>query len=304
MRGNAYLGDTAMNDPMNTFMNSRVKPYGYFLVLAIGCWTSCKKHDSVSRTVLPPKDQKEYLAKIVSTTQQDSVVYLYTDTVLRGFAAEYQFNGTPVISAYFPAYSDGLLTALGLGLDTSGNNVAPAYIFSSDANNRVVLVVNNGGNLAYYDSLGYNNAGQISVVYHNQGTPQGSHSLTSVSTLSWDAYGDVTQLLTGDSLNNIASSYSYKGTYNYDNNPNPLVQIKANFLTSVVQENYFQYLSAHNITGALIIHQDINSLQQVTETATYVYSYDTAGNPTSMTYSDTENGVTSTSNQLFTYVLK
>lgn len=289
---------------MNTSMNHRMKSYGFLLALALGCWTSCKKHDAVSKTTTPPKEQKEYLAKIVFTTQQDSVLYLYTDTVLRGFAAEYQFNGTPVISAYYPQYTSGLLNALNLGLDTSGTNTAPVYNFVNDANSRVIMVVYNGGAQAYYDSLVYNNNGQISIVYHNQGAPQGFHSLTSVSTLTWDAFGDVTQLLTGDSLNNIAATYSYKGTYNYDNNPNPLVQIKANFITSAVQENYFQYLSAHNITGALIIHQDITSLQQVTETATYTYTYDTAGNPTAMTYSDTESGLTSTSNQVFTYVLK
>ncbi|GEM_PF-6786264 len=277
-----------------------------YVLLATGIfWAACKKNDNPSKQLTNPPPQHEYLTKIDFTTIQDSALFLYQqDTVLRAFVEEYSNNGAPVIEALYPVISGGLMTAITVGTDTSEANVAVLFSFTFNGNNQVLTSVYHDPVSPYYDSLLYNSSGQLTYVYHFAGVPGSGAGYTAVDSLTWDANGDVVGLITGDSLHNIASTFSYSAVFTYDNEVNPVLRTGGSWVVSFDSENYYQYISTHNITGATINHLDVNDLTSIMEYQTYTYTYDTAGNPLTLVYTDSENGVTATENEAFYYVLK
>jgi len=251
------------------------------LLLAV----SCKKNDTHTTAGNPGGstvvDSTEYLLKTVESTHADSMVFLYdTGKVFRGMAWEYDYNGVPTIESYFLENTGGILQSINQGTDTTGAGASILYGFEYAGNGQ--LNVSNYyqyGSPYSYDSLAYDASGHISVVYSYSGNQTSTHVLNSVSVLTWDTSGDMVQLLTGDSLAGLATNYALKAVCTYDTKINPYLTINAAFLLTVESGYDWFLLSKHNVTSIAVTSVDPGSLTTSTLTDTYVYTYDTYGNP-------------------------
>jgi YD repeat-containing protein len=271
--------------------------------LAVFTWVSCSKHDSGPGTSKTGSgDTTELLVKVSSPEMADSTLFLYTqDSVLRGFAHEYNYIGTPKIDGYFPVYANGHFAALNKGTDTLGASATMLFNFLLDGSSRVQLSADVATD-AYYDSLGYNAAGQLAYVYEYSGTPAGVRYISSVSELTWDANGNVTQFNTADNLTDLqAANYTFTATMTYDGHVNPYRKTQAALLMALVEDaDYYAFLSAQNVATAQIAQYDAGSTAAESDANTY--TYDAAGNPLSVTHAVTIKGSTVTTHQYFTYI--
>jgi hypothetical protein len=271
-------------------------------------WSSCKKHDSTPKTNPGGGNTtgtSEFLVKVSSPEMADSTLFLYTDTTLRGFAQAFNYVGTPMIEGYFPVYVNGHVSALNLGSDTIGSSAAMLFNFLLYPNYQIEIASDQAGNNAYYDSLAYDGSGRLAYIYEYSGSPSGSRALSSVSQLTWDANNDVTQFLTADSLSALPGNFTFSATMTYDTQTNPYPKTQAAMLLALTQdEDYYLYLSAHNVLTAQLIEQEPGAGNSATEADTYTYTYDTAGNPVTSSKAATVKGVTVTTTQAFTYSAK
>lgn len=266
-------------------------------------WSSCKKHDSTpSAPTGGGTTTDEFLVKVSSAEMADSTLFFYNDTTLRGFAQEFNYVGTPMIEGYFPVYVNGHVSALNLGSDTIGASAAMLFNFLLYPNYQIQIASNQTGNNTYYDSLGYDGSGRLAYIYEYAGSPSGSHALSSVSQLTWDANNDVTQFLTADNLSDLPANYTYSVTLTYTTQVNPYPKTQAALLLALTQDDdYYGYLSAHNVATAQIIQQDPGGGNTASESDVYTYTFDTAGNPATLSKAATVKGVTVTTTQVFTY---
>ena len=271
-------------------------------------WSSCKKHDATPNPNPGGGNNtggSEFLVKVSSAEMADSTLFLYNDTTLRGFAQEFNYVGTPMIEGYFPVYVNGHVSALNLGSDTVGASAAMLFNFLLYTNFQIEIASNQTGNNTYYDSLGYDGSGRLAYVYEFAGDPGGSHALSSVSQLTWDANNNVTQFLTADNVSDLSANYTYSATLTYTTQVNPYPKTQAALLLALSQdEDYYLYLSAHNVASAQIVEQDPGGGTTASESDTYTYTFDAAGNPATVSRAATVKGVTVTTTQVFTYSLK
>ncbi|TDX01804.1 hypothetical protein [Dinghuibacter silviterrae] len=280
-----------------------MKPRTLVCVLGAFLWVACSKHDSGSGNKGTSTTHKDtLLVKVSSPDMADSTLFLYThDTVLRGFAQEYNDVGTAKIDGYFPVYTGGHPVALDKGTDTLGTTTSLLFNFMLDTSGRIQVAAYVAGSNPYYDSLVYNSAGQVTFVYEYSGPPAGARYLSSVSQLVWDASGDVTQFFTSDNLTDLqAGSYTYSAALTYDGKVNPYRKTQAALLLALVQDaDYYAFLSAQNVATAQLTQYDLGV--QATETDVNTYTYDASGNPLSVAQAVTDQGVTVTTHQVFTY---
>jgi hypothetical protein len=288
---------------------SQMKTLSYYLLITGTLFlASCHKNDTPAKSNSGGSDttntQKEYLVKINEPSLSDSIIFLYAnDTVLRCIANEYQYNSAPTIEAFYPVLSSGHWQGINASADTTGNNTSPLYTFILDGSGRVLESEAFNyftGTFASYDSLVYSN-GYISTVYNFAGQP-GIGILNTVSSLTWDANGDVTQILVGDSLTGLSTNYSYNYTFTYDTKVNPYILINAAFPMAILNADSWQYMSTHNVLTIQTIEQQ--SPTQITSATTNTYTYDTAGNPLTLSSVYAENGSSDTTLQVFHYTLK
>lgn len=264
-------------------------------------WVACAKHD---KKLPPANNTPAYLAKIVSPDEADSTVFLYTqDTVLRCFAQEYSWVGTPVVNGYFPVYVNARFGALNKGGDTLGTTATQYFNFLPDGAGRIQLAVHQGTN-PYYDSLSYDASGHLAAIYEYYGPPNGVRYISWVGQLTWDAAGDVTQYQESDNPADLqAGKVTYVATLTYDGRVNPYRKTQGGLLLALVRDqDYFLYLSAQNLATAQIVEYDLASGSQASESDTDTYTYDGAGNPLTLAHAVTIQGSIVTTHQVFTYV--
>ncbi|BAV06119.1 hypothetical protein SAMN05421788_106180 [Filimonas lacunae] len=200
-------------------------------------------------------------------TDTISKLYRIVNTGEYPYAEIYNYDGTKLLSVFDSSYNgnyldtayytNNVLTRL---VTTYNGKVERDYTFEYNNSGKVVKVITNNQERRY-DSLAYNQAGQLSTIYMYTSFVD---TVYETDEFKWDANNNITQKIRrqGSSMNGVASNYFY------DTNTNPRYELSANIVFWLYVRDAY-YGSKNNLTN-----ENFTQLQDgVMSTPSFFYLY-------------------------------
>ncbi|UPK68237.1 hypothetical protein [Chitinophaga filiformis] len=232
-------------------------------VLAVLC-TACKKD-------APVPTERFFLSMVDDNRSEIISVGGYNKLKMPGSFSIFDEN-----LAYYsvPIYENGRLTQVFAAETRYENSLANAYRYN-DAGKAFRVDFYSSGIMDRYDSLAYDNNGQLVTIYHRKITYGADYpfGIYKKDVLVWDTSGNVTQLHTIQIQNGAEGKDTLTTSYTYDKKVNFMGKPAALFMLNY--ERGITYLSANNMLTQVTAYPTGDSVKSVTN----VYTYDNENYP-------------------------
>lgn len=203
----------------------------FFVCLAACAMAGCQKgidwqltDQSTSQPTQPTSPgTSKYLLRIYDQIG-DTVRYYYnSDGKVNGFHSDDGDRGTMLYD-----YVNGRVATGNYNSDLFGRHYSSieSYVYNSKGNVVLVNFTSSSSGVSTpdisYDSLAYDNKGNIQKYYHSaRRQPDGSVIFEMTDSMTWDAKGNLTEFWAhGDKQANVAATAMLHFVYTYDDKPN------------------------------------------------------------------------------------